>query len=192
MKSGRIVILSGPSGSGKTTLYQRLLKSPRLSRILVRSVSATTRSRRPGEREGKDYFFLTDDEFQLLRRQGFFLEWKKVFDNFYGTPKQVVQEHLRRGKNVLLAIDIQGAKTVGRKDRKALKIFVKTPSLTVLKERLVRRGSETPKDIALRLKTAKKELKESKKYDYVVINDRLARCYKEVEGILLRELGQAK
>lgn len=99
-----------------------------------------------------------------------------------------MEERLRQGKNVLLAIDIQGAKTVGRKYCNALKIFVKAPSLKVLKERLVGRGSEKAKDLAIRLKTAKKELKEAKNYDYIVINDRLARCYKEVETILIAEL----
>jgi guanylate kinase len=188
MKPGRIVILSGPSGSGKTTLYQRLLKSPRLRRILVRSISATTRPQRPGEREGRDYFFLTEDEFQLLRQQGFFLEWKKVFVNFYGTPLAAVQEQLKKGKNVLLAIDVQGARTVWRKNRKALKIFVKTPSMKILKERLCGRGSEKPKDLAVRLLTARKELAEAKKYDYVIINDRIVRCYKELERVLLKEL----
>lgn len=187
-KPGRIVILSGASGSGKTTLYKKLLATPRLRRILVRSVSATTRPRRPGERPGKDYIFLSPKEFLSRRKTGYFLEWKKVFVHYYGTPLKPVLAFLMKGKNVLLAIDVQGAKTVWRKHRGCLKIFVKTPSLAVLKARLSGRATESRRDLEIRLRTAKKELKESKKYDYVVVNDSLRRCHKEVEKILQKEL----
>ncbi len=185
---GRIVILSGPSGSGKTTLYQKLLASPKFKRVLVRSVSATTRLRRPGEKPGRDYLFLTQKEFLSRRKKGYFLEWKKVFVNYYGTPERPVLDCLRQGKNVLLAIDVQGAKTVARKDRQALRIFVKVPSWTELKKRLSGRGTEQKKDLQIRLRTARKEMKEAKGYDYVIVNDRLNRCYKELEGILQKEL----
>jgi len=185
---GRMVILSGPSGSGKTTIYKTILARPKLRRLLVRSVSATTRPRRPGEREGRDYFFLTQKEFLARRKKGCFLEWKKVFTNYYGTPLAPVKEFLKSGKNVLLAIDVQGAKMVWRRSPRALKIFVQTPSFAVLKQRLSGRGTENSAELAIRLKTAKAELREAKYYDYILINDSLSRCCAELEKILLAEL----
>jgi guanylate kinase len=188
---GRIVILSGPSGSGKTTLYKKILSSPRLRNLLVRSVSVTTRPRRPGERSGRDYIFMSPEQFASRRKKGFFLEWKKVFAHYYGTPLAPVKAFLKRGKSVLLAIDVKGARDVWRKVPRALKIFVKTPTFAVLKKRLLQRQTENSRDLAVRLRVAKTELKEATHYDYVLINDSLERCYRELEEILLAELGPA-
>jgi len=190
MNKGRIIILSGPSGAGKTTLHQKLLENPAFKNILVKSLSATTRSPRSGETHGKDYLFLKQEEFLKKQKAGHFLESMKVFDNYYGTPIDKVEDALKKGKNVLLCIDVQGARIVSQKFPDALKIFIETPTLADLKERLKNRGTEDPKDLKLRLKIAQDELKEAKNYDYVVVNDDLNRAAKGLEKILKQELRQ--
>ena len=126
---GRIVIISGPSGSGKTTLHKRLLESPVLKGKVVKSISATTRPKRPGEKNGRDYVFLTPKMFEHKISQGHFLEWQKVFGNYYGTPRRQAEALLNKGMNVLLCIDVKGARVVCREFPQALKIFIKTPSM---------------------------------------------------------------
>jgi guanylate kinase len=189
MKKGRVVILSGPSGSGKTTLYQRLLSHKKFKKILSRSISATTRQRRVGEKAGKDYLFFTKKQFLAHKRQGFFLEWQKVFSSYYGTPLKRVTAILGKGKNVLLAIDVNGARAVCRKVPDAVTIFIKTPSLKILKARLQVRGTEESRSLKMRLQTARKELKEAHFYKYVLVNDNLETCYEKLLNILERELG---
>lgn len=188
MKRGRIIILSGPSGSGKTTLYQKLLKDPAFKRKLVKSLSVTTRAARPGEKDGRDYCFISKKQFFSKQKKGEFLESMKVFDNYYGTPQDQIDQNLDKGKNVLLCIDVQGAAVVVRRRKDAVKIFIKTPSLKDLKLRLEQRATEDAEKLKLRLKTAKKELKEVGKYDYVVINDVLSRAYRELARILSAEV----
>lgn len=188
MKCGKIVILSGPSGSGKTTLHQKLLESPAFKRKLVRSLSATTRPPRSGEKNGRDYLFLSKDEFVARQEAGEFLESMKVFDNYYGTPKDKVDAALARGQNVLLCIDVKGAAHVSRQRKEALKIFIKTPTLADLKKRLQKRGTENAASLKLRLKIAKDELKEAPAYDYVVVNDSLHQAYRELASILTKEI----
>ena len=129
MRKGKIIIISGPSGSGKTTLHKKLLLSRRLKRKLVKSVSVTTRPKRPLEKHGRDYLFISKKDFFKKRRAGYFLESKKVFDRYYGTPRKAVDKILKKGKNVLLCIDVKGAKTVFIKRPKAVKIFIKAPSI---------------------------------------------------------------
>lgn len=189
---GRIVILSGPSGSGKTTLHKKLLLSRRLRGKLVKSVSLTTRFRRPGEKNGRDYLFVSKKDFFRKRRQGHFLEWKKVFDNYYGTPQKAVGQLLNQGRSVLLCIDVKGAKTVLSRHKNTFSIFVKAPSLAVLKERLKKRGSETKTNLALRLKIAREELKEARRYNKIIINDRLNQTVKKLESVIYRELTKEK
>jgi len=188
MKKGRLVILSGPSGSGKTTLHEKLLKSAKLKSRLVKSVSVTTRTPRGREKDGRDYWFISKKMFMDKRRAGHFLESEKVFGNYYGTPSRNVGNLLKKGKNVLLCIDVKGAKTVSRKHPGALKIFVKTPSLSVLKKRLDKRATEKEVALKIRLSIAKKELQEAKHYDYVVINDHLKKTHRKLERILCKEL----
>lgn len=188
MNRGRIIILSGPSGSGKTTIHQKLLENPALKRRVVRSLSATTRMPRRGERNGREYLFLSKKDFLAKRKIGEFLESMKVFDNYYGTPREQVDAALKKGKSVLLCIDVKGARVVSRKRPDAVKIFIKTPTLLDLQERLQKRGTEDPKTLALRLKIAKQELKEAKRYDHVVVNDRLSRAYQEITRILAKEI----
>ncbi len=188
MNRGRIIILSGPSGSGKTTLHQKLLESPVFKRKLVKSLSATTRSPRSGEKNGRDYLFLSKEEFLAKKKNGDFLECMQVFDNYYGTPKDKVEAALEKGKNVLLCIDVKGAAVVSGKRKDALKIFIKTPTLKELKSRLQKRATEDLKSLNLRLKIAKEELKQARHYDYVVINDTLSRAYRQLAGILRKEI----
>lgn len=188
MNKGRIVIISGPSGSGKTTLCTKVLNSPRFRGKLVKSISATTRPKRDGEVSGRDYLFMGKEEFEAHIKTHGFLEYENVFGNYYGTPRRNVEDLLAKGQNVLLAIDVKGAKTVEKFYPDALKIFINTPSAEVLRERLAERGSETVKDLATRLKTAEEEVAQSRHYQYIVINDKLESAYQELEDILGREL----
>ncbi len=184
IQPGRIIILSGPSGAGKTTLHDRLLEDPRFKGRLVRSISATTRKPRGSERHGREYFFLTRKMFEHKIRTGQFLEWMKVFDNYYGTPLKNVRAALRRGQHVLLCIDVKGAGAVRKEAPDALMIFVKTPTLEVLRRRLVARGTDNPQSVALRLKTAGAELKKAPGYDHVIVNDRLDAAYARLAAVV--------
>ena len=186
----KIVIISGPSGGSKTTLHASLLASPSLKGKLVKSISATTRLKRPGERAGKDYLFLSAKMFEDRIKKGYFLEWEKVFDHYYGTPKKQALNLLKKGVNVLLCIDVKGAKTVSQDFPQALKVFIKTPSMKILEERLKARGSESGESLALRLKVARRELKEAKRYDHVVINADLNKALGSLQQIICRELLQ--
>lgn len=154
----------------------------------MRSISATTRLPRSGEKNGREYIFLSPKEFLFRRKTGYFLEWKKVFVNYYGTPLAPVLAHLKKGKSVLLAIDVKGAKTVWQQYPNALKIFIKAPSLKILKERLSGRATEKPQDLQMRLRTARAELREASKYDYVVVNGRVDQALQELERILMQEV----
>ena len=185
MKPGKIFIISGPSGSGKTTLYKRLLAE---DKRLVKSISVTTRSPRTGEKNSRDYFFVSPKMFDYKRRSGHFLEFQKVFDNFYGTPKKNIKKLLLKSKNVLLCIDVKGARVVRRTLPKAITIFIKTASLDVLRSRLMSRGSEDAKTIDLRLKTAQQELKDVKHYNYVIVNNELATAFAQLKKIIGKEL----
>ncbi len=177
-------VLSAPSGSGKTTMLQALLKKDPKR---VRSVSATTRPPRPGERPGKDYFFFSRAQFRRGISRGKFLEHARVLQNWYGTPRGPVEKALRAGKEVLLGIDIQGARQIRRSGLPATTIFLLPPSLKVLRQRLRRRGTETPAQIRQRLRLAREELKEVERYDYAVVNDRLQDAVAVVEAILQAE-----
>ncbi len=186
--AARVVIISGPSGCGKTTLHKALLASPLLKGKLVKSISATTRPKRPGEREGRDYLFLSAKAFEQRIKKGYFLEWEKVFDHYYGTPKKQALNLLKKGVNVLLCIDVKGAKTVAREFPQALKIFIKAPSLKILEERLKARGSESRESLGVRLKVARRELKEAKHYDHVVINADLNKAVGQLQQIVCEDL----
>ena len=188
IRKGKIIIISGPSGSGKTTLYKKLLADETIKRKIIKTISATTRPPRPGERHGRDYFFLSPKEFLARKKAGYFLESQKVFDNYYGTPEKNVRRLLGKGKNVLLCIDVKGAKVVCRKFPEAVRIFINVPSLTVLRKRLEARGSESKKIIQLRLKTARKEVKEIKNYTHIVVNVQLERAHQILKNIILSEL----
>lgn len=187
-KKGKIILLSGPSGAGKTTIHARILKTSKLKGLVVRSTSMTTRDRRPGERNGRDYFFVSRKMFQYKVRAGHMLEHAKVFTNYYGTPVKYVRDLLKKGKSVLLCIDVQGARQIMRKRPEAVSIFVKAPSLKELKKRLSKRGTESAENLKLRLNTAKKELEQIKRYDRVITNDKLKKACQDAEEYILEQI----
>lgn len=177
------IIVSSPSGGGKTTVVQRLLKG---NRTLARVVTATTRAPRDGERDGRDYHFWTEKQFLAAVQKGQMLEWARVHAHYYGIPKLSVDGLMKKGICPVLVIDVQGAKTVSEKYPQAVKIFIVPPSLQVLKERIAARKDHT-QDVALRLKTAQKELKEIKHYHYAVLNDVLKNAVQDTKAIVRAE-----
>ena len=180
-RHGRMIVLSSPSGGGKTTLAGILLrKDPRL----IRSVSCTTRKPRHGEKNGKDYFFISKAEFRHKVRIKGFLEWAQVHGQYYGTPKQWVDLQLSKGKDVLFVIDVQGGEALKAQDPETVLIFVLPPNLRVLKERLKKSHDNSPADLAVRLKNAKGEIRQGRHYDFQVVNDRVPSAIKEIKGIL--------
>lgn len=181
-RPGCAFVISSPSGGGKTTVMDRLRKRvPRL----MRSVSATTRAPRHGERRTRAYRFLTREEFQLLRRTGALLEWATVHGASYGTPKAPVVRALARGRDVLLSIDVQGARKIRRVlGDQAVLVFLMPPSMAQLRQRLRGRRTDSPASIRRRLAAAKRELACASWYDYRIVNDRLEDTIKAVELIV--------
>ncbi|MBS3910149.1 MAG: guanylate kinase [Actinobacteria bacterium] len=177
----KVFVISGPSGVGKGTLTQELLR--RVPSI-TRSISATTRKPRPGEENGRDYFFLTEDEFKKHIESGSFVEWALVHENYYGTLKSVVERMLAGGQGVILEIDVQGALRVRDAMPEAVLIFVQPPSMDELVGRLELRNTETEEELNRRLKNAEGEMVLAGKYDYVVINDEIDRAVTELEEIV--------
>jgi len=183
-KTGTLFIISAPSGSGKTTLCTKLVE---LVDILYRSISMTTRAPRPGEKDGMDYIFIEKAEFLKRQKRKEFLEWAKVFGEYYGTPKKHILHMLKRGSDVLLSIDVQGAMKIKRLGLDAVYIFILPPSLTMLKERLVNRSTDSKDAIRQRLNIAKKEIACSRKYDYIIVNNRLESALDNLRAIIIAE-----
>ncbi len=177
-------VLSAPSGSGKTTVLHALL---RRERNAVRSVSATTRTPRRGERRGQDYRFLSPQRFLRERADGGFLESARILGHWYGTPRKPIERALRAGRDVFLGIDIQGARSVRRSGLPVTTIFLLPPSWKVLGERLRRRGTESSRQIGQRLRLAHREMREVKRYDYAVVNDRLQDAVAAIRTIVQAE-----
>lgn len=181
---GMILVISGPSGVGKGTLRQRLLQCfPNLKR----SISVTTREPRPGEVHGRDYFFVTREEFRKMMSERAFLEWAWVLDELYGTPKKWVDEQLVKGIDVLLEIDVQGAFQVRERRPDAVLVFIAPPSWEELRRRLRQRHTEDEEEVKKRLEVAKRELEMALRYDYVVVNDDLEQAVYELECIVVAE-----
>ena len=164
---GIIFILSAPSGAGKTTLYNGLRQ---VYPEIELSVSCTTRTRRPGEVNGRDYRFLTEFQFDQLRRRGEFAEWARVHDYFYGTPKKPLERCVRAGRDILLDIDVQGARQIKEACPEAVSIFLLPPSLRELERRLASRGTDRKEIIRRRLASAQGEIGKIIHYDYFVVN----------------------
>lgn len=179
-RPGIAIVLCAPSGAGKTTLTRRLLEE---HPAFAFSISCTTRAPRPGEVEGKDYRFLTPDEFNALREQGYFAEWANVHGNFYGTPLQAALDTLASGRDLLFDIDVQGAAQIKKTMPQACFIFILPPSRRILEERLRGRGSETEETIAKRMAAAKKELAEASWFDALVVNDELDKAYNDLRAV---------
>ncbi len=188
LPKGLLIVLSSPSGGGKTTLAMKLLAK---DKNILRSVSCTTRKPRMGEKNGKDYFFLSRFEFKKLIKKRAFLEWAPVHGQFYGTPKPWVLAQLEKGRDVLLVIDVQGGRSIRKLYPKALLLFLEPPSLEVLRERLHGRDSEDAASLRLRLKAARDEMRAGKAYPHRVVNDRLSQAVKEVFQIIRAERKKA-
>ena len=184
MKKGFLLVVSGPSGVGKGTVLHDLMNT---QKNLVYSVSATTRNKRDGEIEGVSYFYKTHEEFKQMIDEDEFLEYAKVHNNYYGTPKEFVERKINEGKIVVLEIDVQGAVNVKQNTENAVFIFLAPPSLSELKNRIVGRGTETEQDINVRMKNARKELEYIKYYDYLVINDHINSASNSVNEIINAE-----
>ncbi len=166
---GNILVVSGPSGSGKSTLMHEMMK--RIDNTYF-SISTTTREKRETEVEGKDYFFISKDEFKKGIEEGNFLEWARVHDNYYGTSLKPILKELNMGKIVIFDIDVQGHKIAKEKFGNIItSVFVTTPSLGILKERLIQRGTDSPESIEKRLNNAISEMTRIKEYDFLLIND---------------------
>ena len=167
MRRGRLIVVSGPSGAGKSTLIRASLEAvPELAY----SVSATTRKPREGEVDGRDYIFLSREEFEKWIDEGRFLEWAEYSGNLYGTPEQKVEEYLESGRSVILEIELLGAREVREKRPDAVMVFVRAPSLEETRKRLEGRATEDDKALETRMMTALKEVEARSEFDYEVVN----------------------
>ena len=184
MRKGLLIVVSGASGTGKGTVCKRILAD--LPEVAY-SISATTRKPRPGEVDGKEYYFLSVDEFKAWIAEEKFLEYAEVYGNFYGTPLNKIKERLNHGEDILLEIDVQGALNVKRKCPDGIYIFLLPPSLEELKSRIEGRGTENPESLARRLKNAVAEIKIGLEYDYVVVNDTIDNAVEQIKAILTAE-----
>lgn len=184
MAEGLLVVVSGPSGCGKGTICKELSKR---NKDISISISATTRKPRKGEVDGENYFFLTEEKFKSMINKNEFLEYAHVHGNFYGTPKKFVLEKIEKGEDVFLEIDVQGALQIREIYPEGVFIFILPPSMEELKNRIIKRGTESESDIKRRYNNAFKEIKYIKKYDYLVVNDKVIKAVKKIESIILAE-----
>ena len=184
-EKGILIVVSGFSGSGKGTLMKELLT--RYPDTYALSISATTRSPREGEVDGREYFFVSKDEFEKMIAKGELIEYAKYVENYYGTPRDYVEKKLDEGKDVILEIDIQGALNVKKMFPDTLLLFVTPPSAEELKKRLVGRGTETMEVIESRMDRACEEAEGMENYDYLIVNDSLDRCVEEMHSIIRGE-----
>ncbi|MFH1136729.1 MAG: guanylate kinase [Pseudomonadota bacterium] len=182
--TGRLFVISAPSGAGKTTLCQRLLRE---HPALEYSVSHTTRAPRPGEIDGRDYNFTTPEQFRRMIAADGFLEWAEVFGRLYGTGRAWVMERLNRGLNVLVDVDVAGARRIRHNFPEAVLIFILPPTFAELTARLKKRGTETEKDLAVRLGRVREEIGQKDLYDYLVINDQVERALGDLAAIIRAE-----
>ena len=182
---GNLIVISGPSGCGKGTLCNELIKN---NKNLFLSVSMTTREPRIGEENGKNYYFVTKEEFQKRIIDNQFLEYAKVHNNnYYGTPNDKVEEYLKKGIDVILEIDIEGALMVNNLMPDGIFIFIMPPSMRELKRRLISRNTETKEQILERFKKAYQEINEVNKYNYIIINDDIFDAVSKIEAIIKAE-----
>lgn len=184
MNKGVLTVVSGFSGSGKGTIMKALLKKYDNYAL---SISATTRSPREGERNGREYFFKTKEEFQRLIEEDQLIEYAQYVENYYGTPREYVERCLDEGKDVILEIEVQGARKIKEKIPEAVLIFVTPPSAKELRARLVGRGTESMEVIESRLNRANEEAVVMPDYDYLLVNDDLEQCVEDMHGIIQAE-----
>ena len=184
MSKGVLAVVSGFSGAGKGTVMKALLKE---YDDYALSISVTTRSPRPGEEDGREYFFRTREEVEKMIAEEQLLEYAEYVGNYYGTPRFYVEDMLARGKNVILEIELQGAMQIKQKNPEAVLVFITPPSFEELKNRLIGRGTETEEVINSRLARAAEEAEEMDKYDYIVVNDQVEDCVHCLHQIILSE-----
>ena len=184
MNKGILVVVSGFSGAGKGTVMKRLLEK---YDDYALSISVTTRNPRPGEEDGREYFFRKREEFEKLIQEDALIEYAQYVENYYGTPRSYVEEQLQAGRNVILEIEIQGAAKVREKMPEAVSLFLVPPSFEELSRRLHGRGTDSEEKIQQRLETARREAKEIVNYDYIVVNDTVDRAVGEILAILIAE-----
>jgi len=181
---GALFVISSPSGGGKGTLIRRLLETvPGVSY----SVSWTTRAPRPGEVDGVNYRFVSEDEFDMMRRAGGFLEWAVVHRHLYGTTRAAVEQELAAGRDLVLEIDVQGARAVRESLESVVSVFILPPSFEVLRERLTRRMTERAEELELRLRNARGEVEQYRHFDYLILNDEVACAAEQLASIVRAE-----
>lgn len=178
---GHLFVISAPSGTGKTTIVKRLLE---VVPNLTLSVSYTTRSPRPQEKDGVDYFFIDEDKFHSMVKAHKFVEWAEVHGNLYGSPKEEVEKKLLSGLDVLLDVDTKGARSVKQRFPEAILIFLLPPSFEELERRLRTRGMNTGKDLETRIKNAREEYSRRHEYDYQVVNEDLDEAFDEIQELI--------
>jgi guanylate kinase len=185
---GMLIVVSSPSGGGKGTLIRRILNiEPYKVSDLGYSVSFTTRAPREGEINGRHYHFVSMDRFREMQENGEFLEWAEVHGNLYGTAHSEIKRELQLGKDIILEIDVQGANTVRHIVPDAISVFILPPSFEVLRQRLMGRGSETPKDLHIRLCNSRAEMEAYRHFDYVILNDDLHKASMQLSAVILAE-----
>lgn len=182
--SGHLFILSAPSGAGKTTVCEALLAG---MSNLSRAITTTTRPPRPGETDGVDYFFLSKEVFQKKLKAGRFLEHAVIYDNYYGSGRDYIEQELAAGRDVILVVDVQGAWSIKKTDVTAVYIYLLPPSLEELQARLVGRKSDSPEMIEKRFAIAKKEISRYTEYDYCIINNDLAVAVADIQAVIRAE-----
>lgn len=188
MDKGLLVVISGPSGAGKGTIYGKVIEKTGMKR----SISVTTRQPRPGETDGVDYYFRTEEQYQQMIAAGEFLETAAVYKNYYGTPKAPVFENLDNGYDVLFEVDVHGAKSIKKKYPDAVTIFIMTPDFDTLGERLRNRGTESESSLRTRLSAAKHELSKYELFDYIVFNETAESAASSVIDIINAEKCRVK
>jgi len=184
LSGGFLLVLSGPSGSGKGTVSQAIMKE---NKEIIFSTSVTTRTPRPGEVNGENYFFVSKTKFEQMVEKDELLEHAFVHTNYYGTPKQFVFDQIEKGEIVLLEIDVQGALQIKKKYKEAVFIFLIPPTMEELRNRLVKRDTESEEEINTRFKNAFRELDFVGEYDYFVINDKVSQAVIDIENIIAAE-----
>lgn len=183
-KEGLLIVISGPSGAGKGTVCKALLNQVENLNI---SISMTTRKPRIGEIDGINYYFTGEDKFKKMIDQNELLEYAKVYDNYYGTPKKKVIEKLKQGEDIILEIDIQGALKVKSQFPEGVFIFIMPPSMKELKNRIEKRGTETEQEVTKRFQASYEEINYVSKYNYIVINDEIEKAVEKVKAIIIAE-----
>ncbi|MEN8192368.1 MAG: guanylate kinase [Bacteroidota bacterium] len=181
----KVIIFSAPSGTGKTTIVRSVLKQ---FPDLVFSISATTREKRGVEKDGVDYFFLSEGEFKKKIEQDEFVEWETFYEYYYGTLRSFIESHLKANKSIVLELDVKGALKIKESYSNAVSIFIKPPSIDELKNRLRKRQTESDNDLIKRFERAEMEMKYQNKFDYIIVNDNLDRAKEEVYNIINKVL----